>query len=147
MYGKILVIKSILLPKITYLLQNLSPTKQILSDLNSLFFKFLWNKKKDKIKRTITTGHKQDGGLNMIDIKLFYKSMTLKWVKYLKSEDNANWKVIPNFFLNQYGKHLLIFNMNIDSLKSLHPPKIKLPRNMDRSQTIEIWQTMYCKNF
>ena len=44
----------------------------------------------------------------------------------LQTTDNANWKVIPLAILNQFGKDLLILQMNIDSIKSL--PKTKIPQ-------------------
>lgn len=126
MNGRILVIKSILIPKFTYLLQNLEPTKQILNDINTMFYKFLWKGKNDKIKRATVIGPKLQGGLDMIDIHVYYKSLTLKWINHLKTVNNANWKVIPYFFLNQYGNNLLIFNMKLDSIKSLSTVKTKL---------------------
>ena len=53
--------------------------------------------------------------------------MKLKWLKTLTINDNANWKVIPKFFLNQYGDNFLILKMNIDSLKSLPIVKYVIP--------------------
>jgi len=72
-------------------------------------FKFLWNNKTEKIKRSILIGNKQDGGIEMPDISIFAKTLKMKWVKMLCIDDNANWKAIPIFFLNQFGKNLLIF--------------------------------------
>ena len=53
--------------------------------------------------------------------------MKLKWLKTLTINDNANWKIIPKFFLNQYGDNFLILKMNIDSLKSLPVVKYVIP--------------------
>ena len=39
-FGKIIVIKSVILPKVTYILQNTFNPKEYLNTLNSLFFKF-----------------------------------------------------------------------------------------------------------
>ena len=55
--GKITVIKTLALPKLIHLftaLPNLSETK--LNHLNSMFFKFIWNGKSDKIKRNTLIG-------------------------------------------------------------------------------------------
>lgn len=137
LFGKILIIKSMLLPKITYILQNLYKPKNTLEQLNTLLFKFLWKGKNDKIKRNTVIGHHLHGGLEMLDIDLFYKTLTLKWIKNLQNNYKANWKLIPLFFLNHYGQKLLIFNMNLDSLRSLKAPKFKLP--LFYKSLIELW--------
>ena len=85
------------------------------------------NNKAEKNKRSILIGNKHDGGIEMPDISIFAKTLNMKWVKMLCIDDNANWKAIPNFFLNQFGKKLLIFKMNIDSIKSLPKVKWKIP--------------------
>ena len=52
--------------------------------------------------------------------------MKLKWIKYLKTNSNANWQKIPLYILNKLGNNLLIFDMNLDSLKSLNKYSIQL---------------------
>ena len=49
--GKITVIKALALPKCNYLLQSLTPTKEILDKIERLFFKFLWDDKNDRINK------------------------------------------------------------------------------------------------
>lgn len=116
-YGKIMIIKSLILPKLTCLLQSLYLPKAIADTANRLFIKFLWNDKNEKIKRNILIGKRLKGGLEMIE------SLKLKWVKSLK--DNYTIKV--KFYLNQYGKDLLIFDMNLDSFKSLPSVRYSIP--------------------
>ena len=48
-YGRILTIKSIVLPKLIYLIQNLDIPKSVINQINSFFFKFLWKAQNDKI--------------------------------------------------------------------------------------------------
>ena len=125
-YGKTSVIKSLLLPKIAYLIQSIPTPKYVISKLNTMVFQFLWSNKKEKIKRVILIGPKNSGGLDVPDVESYCKSLKMKWVKLLLEERNENWKVIPKFLFNQYGPNLLIFDMNVDSLKSLPNPKIAL---------------------
>jgi len=80
--GKITVIKSLALP---ILIQSLTvlpnPSDNILKDIQKLFLKFLWNGKRNKVKREILTNSYEDGGLKMIDIKLFCQALKMTWIK------------------------------------------------------------------
>jgi len=52
LFGKITVIKTLVISKITHLLTNLpDPDEKFLQDLNLLVHKFLWDGKHDKIKK------------------------------------------------------------------------------------------------
>jgi hypothetical protein len=53
----------------------------------------------------------------MCDTTSFFKSIKLKFVKSLLNDEEANWKILPNYFLNVFGKDFLIFYMNLDKLK------------------------------
>jgi hypothetical protein len=119
MFGKITVIKSLLLPKFVYLAQNIFTPDSVIKTINSMLFKFLWNNKRDKIKRTTIIGNKMEGGIEMPDFNFFSRTMKLKWIKYLTNTVNANWKIIPTTIFNKFGNNFLIFYMNLDSLKSL----------------------------
>ena len=46
-----------------------------LQNFNDLFYNFLWSGKGDKIKRNIIINDYPDGGLKMIDIESFNKSL------------------------------------------------------------------------
>jgi len=125
-YGKLTIIKSLLLPKLSYVIQSIPTPKHVLSTLNTMIFQFLWSNKREKIKRSILIGPKQTGGLEVPDIYAYNKSLKMKWVKELLISDNSSWKIIPSYILNQFGAHLLVFQMNLDSYKSLPKPKITL---------------------
>ena len=50
--GKVTVIKTLLAPKLTYLLTNLpDPSRQLLKEIDNTLFKFLWGGKVSKIKK------------------------------------------------------------------------------------------------
>ena len=120
-YGKIQVINSIIIPKFVFLFQSLLVPKKQIVEINKLIFKFLWNNKREKIKRSVITGPKSKGGLGMIDLDAFITSLKLKWIKSLieKQNDKAHWQIIPKYFLNRYGNNYLIFHMNLDSIRSI----------------------------
>jgi len=78
MFGKIVVIKSILLPKFTYLFQSFSVPKHILKKINTMFFTFLSDGKSVKNKRSLSINQLENGGLNMIDIESFCNTLKIK---------------------------------------------------------------------
>ena len=57
----------------------LQTNHQMIKEINKLFFNFLWNGKKDKIKHSIMINDYPEGGLKMIDIASF-KQITQGYV-------------------------------------------------------------------
>ena len=50
-------------------------------------FTFLWNGEKDKIKRSEMINDYEDGGLKMLNLKSFSRSLKFTWIqKYLNDE-------------------------------------------------------------
>jgi hypothetical protein len=48
-----------------------------LNDIEKIFYKFLWNGKKDKIKRSIIINEYEEGGIKMSNIQSFYKALKM----------------------------------------------------------------------
>ena len=71
--GKITVLKSLIVSQLTYILSLLPTNQCVIDEVNTLFFKFLWDGKGDQIKRDIMISEYEDGGLKMIDIRLLPK--------------------------------------------------------------------------
>ena len=70
--GKITVIRSLMIANIVHILTALpDPDMSEIKKLETLFHKFLWNKKPDKIRREIIVQKLEDGGQNMPDVKVF----------------------------------------------------------------------------
>ena len=112
--GKITVIKCFALPKLVYPLSVLTnPPQQTIQLIKKSMFNFLWDNTPDKIKRDIIIQDYKDGGLKMIDIEKFIKSLKSSWVKrILDTSNNGIWKQIYMKKLNQFGGKLL-FESNI----------------------------------
>jgi hypothetical protein len=54
LFGKVTLIKSLIVPQLTYLLSVLpNPGQNYLKDIDSLIFNFLWDNKPPKIKREV----------------------------------------------------------------------------------------------
>ena len=97
-YGKVTIIKSLLISKITHMLLSLpSPSLFCFKDLNNLFSNFLWCGKPPKWRKEILEGEIYHGGLKLPNLPLFDKSLKLGWLKrYLTSK--GKWTVYPNDF-------------------------------------------------
>ena len=73
--GKIAVIKSLATSQTVYVLSSLSTCNDTLREVNNLLYDFLWDGKGDKIKRTVMVNGYENGGLQMLDIFTFNKSL------------------------------------------------------------------------
>jgi hypothetical protein len=87
-FGKITVIKTLVMSKFTYLFQNIpDPSEELVDELQNIFFKFLWDNKIDKIKRLQTYQAYDKGGLKMINVKMHLRSLKITWLKRILSSD------------------------------------------------------------
>ena len=90
--GRITVLKTILLPKLTHIFMSLpDPSVAKIKYLESLFFKFIWCNKQDKINRKLAVQHPKDGGLNMVCIRSFINGLKITWVRRLLNTSNVSW--------------------------------------------------------
>ena len=113
--GKVTVVKSYALPKLIYPLTVLeNPSTQIIDNLQKEIFKFIWNNKPDKVKRSILFQGYEYGGLKLTNLNLFISAIKASWVKrYLDNENSGQWKIFLKNRLEKYGNSL-IFDCEID---------------------------------
>jgi len=43
------------------------------------------------------------GGIGITEVDTFIISLKTKWIKHLLDPSEANWKLIPNMFMNSLG--------------------------------------------
>ena len=118
--GKITVIKSLALSKINHLILSLpNPSKQIIDELQKMFYQYLWDKKPDKIKRNVITQNYADGGLRMTEIGTFIKALKLTWLRRILLNINKYSEFLNTEYLFIYeclqygGKYFNVNNVNI----------------------------------
>ena len=119
LFGKVTVLKTLIMSKCNYLLQTITVSKEILHKIETILYKFLWNDKNDKIKRKQMTQEYEKGGIKMIDVKTQLEIFQIKWVNRLISGEDAAWKTIPRYYTERYGKDFVIFKMNIGHTRNL----------------------------
>ena len=101
--GKVLIAKTFLLSKLNYIIQALSLPKAIAAQIDSIIFKFLWQKKHsnkkafEKIKGNNICKEVSDGGLGAISIVDQQTAFKIKWFKRGCTaivEDSAHGKIL-----------------------------------------------------
>ena len=116
-YGKICVIKTLALPKLSHLalvLPSLSD-KQI-KELEKIIYNFMWNGKPDKVSRLHAKAPENMGGLGMVDIKHFWIALKFSWLRRL-GNTKAFW---PLLFIKSIEK-IHGNNLNIPDLLQMGP--------------------------
>ena len=117
LFGKVTIIKSLIVPQLTYLLSVLPNTGQnYLKDIDSLIFNFLWDNKPPKIKREVILQQKAtQGGLNFTDIYTYSKSVKFQWVKkLLDSSFESSWNDIIKLRYHIFNQNF-IFNCDLNT--------------------------------
>ena len=109
--GKILIIKTLILPQIQFLFNMVTVTHAILKKVDEMFFAFLWNNKTHKIKRATIIAPIEHGGLGMIDIFAVNTASKISWIRKLFDENDAKWKILFMEMLN-IDINLLKYNLN-----------------------------------
>ena len=111
-YGKVTIIKSLVIPKFVYLASLMPTPNNVIVELNRLLYKFLWNGT-DKVTRLSTINEFEKGGLKMIDLECMIKSLRLAWLKRISSENEGTWKNYLRHILVSLGG-LFFFKCNFD---------------------------------
>ena len=89
--GKVTIIKSLALSKLSYVVQVTPHLEDgTLKALIDTSFKFLWSGKPDRIKRKIAQLPVSEGGLNVPDIPAFWNSLKCSWIRQL-ANSQAGW--------------------------------------------------------
>ena len=93
-YGKITIIESLLLSKITHILLSLpTPSQNMFSRLESIFSNFIWNSKPPKFRRDIVEALNIEGGLQLHNLNISDAALKIGWLKrYLRTD--SKWKII-----------------------------------------------------
>lgn len=92
--GKITVVKSLVVSKLVHLFISLpSPPIDLIKQLNSMLYKFIWNDGPDRIKRQVLWQKYKAGGQQMINLDVFIKALKVSWMKRLLFTD-GNWQML-----------------------------------------------------
>ena len=117
-HGKIVIIKTILISQFTFVMQSIGLPEHVLRKINTILYKFLWqrkfsNKKAfEKVKRKVMEGSIDEGGLKMINIFNIQTAFYLQWIGKLSKVSNDNWAHIPMSYFEKIASTNKIFDLN-----------------------------------
>ena len=132
-YGKVMIIKSLALSKLGHMALVIpNPTKQMLKQIESVFFRFLWNNKSEKVSREHTKLPEKLGGLNFPDIESFWLSFKFSWFRRLLNT-SAFW---PKILMNDLSR---IYNQQLEPFQLLQLGPSML-HNMSRKIRNKFWE-------
>ena len=80
-YGKITVIKSLVLSKLNYIISTIETPKYFVDEVQRLINEFLWNKKPPRIKFKTAIANHEQGGINLTHVESYVKAPKITWVK------------------------------------------------------------------
>lgn len=138
MLGKVLVIKTFLMSQFSFLMQSIGIPEKILTKINQIFYKFLWQRKFsnrkafEKIKRKTLQKDYKEGGIQMIDMLEVQMRYYLQWAGKLASSQQENWSNIPKWHYSSLGSDLGVFSINC------HVSQIKQLENVKN----QFWETV-----
>ena len=98
--GRILIIKSLALPKFQFLALLLPIPKNIVVEINTLLYKYVWKGKTDKVKRVILEQTYDKGGLKMVNMHHMVNSVSVIWIKRYLDDVDRLWKRTFEHFCN-----------------------------------------------
>ena len=108
--GKVTVIKSLALSQLIHLFSVLLIDDNMIKELKEIFFDFIWGSKSHKIATDTLCNSYSYGGLKMINVELFIKSIRFAWVH--KMFDNHNfspWKLMLQSTINKFGGNCIFY--------------------------------------
>ena len=116
--GKVTVIKSLLLSKVSYLFLSLpNPPREVISRLTKVLHKYLWNGKSEKINRTTLTKRASEGGVGMVNINTYVSALKISWIRRLLSKPST-WSTIVN---TEIGGQMRLWQMGAKAIRKKCP--------------------------
>ena len=121
--GRIQIIKTFAVPIFMYRAGLVCIHKDIIKEVNKIFFNFIWKNGKDKVKHSVLKSDEEKGGLRAPHLESIVRTQRIMCCKKFAETQQRSWKIILSQYTKQVGGKL-VFACRFD-VKKL---PIKLPR-------------------
>ena len=120
--GKITVIRTLALSQLLYATSVLNIPQWVVKEANTLFYKFLWGNKPDKIRRDIITRDIAAGGLKMVNLEAMVYAQKITWAKKLYKNPESKWANIAcAYFKSVHMQDFMLSSYKIEYLPPTLP--------------------------
>ena len=136
--GRVTIVKNIGLSKLNYVSNVLHVPHDIMKQVNSLIYQFVWGTKSEKVKRDIVNQDYEFGGLKMCSFDICNKATKIKWIaKYLDPSTSAVWKSTFEYLCAKQNLSLYLqsnFSTSELCLPSYYKDSIEFWKNIKSEQ-------------
>ena len=139
-FGKVTIVNTLCLPKVMYNCMLLVVPERVVVKIEKMISHFIW-RGKNRINRNCVINSVENGGLNLVDVRLKIKSLKAGWInRWMK---NPLWALIAESFLKAIGVNFnLLLRMDIKNINDLPVMKSMPPFNQD------VWMSYFsCKTY
>ena len=92
--GKIVIIKSLVIPHLLQLSSAIPLSEKILINLDRMLTNFIWSDRKHLIYKNILIQPIEFGGFKMVTAKNILDTSKIMWIKRLSNNIDAKWKIL-----------------------------------------------------
>ena len=150
-YGKVQIIKTFAISQLVLVGTLLPVPKGIETDINDIFFKFIW-KSKDKVKRLKLFKHGNEGGVNMTDISTMFEALKASWVFRIQSANQVRdgWMQLADYFTQNLMNTNTIIGLSLGRetlfpiLEDMHPFYKEVVRSYSYANNVNLYA--FCDN-
>lgn len=121
--GKALVVNALVLSRVWYVASLIHMPRWVLSELNSLCFKFFWSGKRDLVARDVVCQPRELGGFSVVNTSFKVAALLVQWVRRFMASPNAWVSLLTYWFFDRFGvSPFVVFSSPFDFDPSCLPP-------------------------
>ena len=130
LHGKINIVETLGLSKLVDNTSVLSVPDHYIKQINYITFKFIWEGKLAKIKKSTIIAESKNGGLKMCDFSIMESALKIAWVDRIRDQTPASWKVIADHGVREYDNLAFSltcnYNTNLLNLRAIYTVRFLL---------------------
>ena len=135
MLGRIQIVKTFCISQFLYILGAIVIPEGFVKLIEIVVWNFVWNGKREKIKRTVLCKPLEKGGLNAPDFRIMIKASKLKWIQWYIGKHDHAWINSCDWFMKKSNVCLpVMLQSDFDLTEQM---KSSLP--MFYTQILELW--------